>query len=461
MICQCVPIDLRNRQHFQPDETYCVHELGLAPAPTQACLAIAGALPRRRNTSNASQMRPPHRQFQEAPPAFKQAPMTPKRPSSSFAAVTAAAEPGAKRRTPQAPRNRVGTDFSGMDTPVMAMIKLNIPVAHVFSSEVAEPCRKFIKRCFEPETVFSDIAEHSPPNLQAAPVHVYFSGFPCQPFSPLGHQQGAEDSKGRGLLALESLRYISDCKPEVFVLENVVRFASKRKDLHAVVTTIAKELGYFLEEGEIDTLSLGIPQSRARWYCVGIRLDRLRRRGALEQVFPEPASLRIPVEALVARVAPDRWLEAPPPEHAQGRENVLTAYAKAVAQGVNPFETPVIVDCNSSARFAASGVGFCPCITHCRGKQPNGYWCSTKGDYLDVDELAAFQGMKLSELDWQGAGVTALQIGGMLGNAMSLGVLLQLMPRVLFQAKFFDQSWLEAAAKQAVVGGTPVRLPMA
>ena len=80
---------------------------------------------------------------------------------------------------------------------------------------------------------------------------------------------------------------------------------------------------------------------------------------------------------------------------------------------------------------------------------------------MDVDELAAFQGMKLSELDWQGAGVTALQIGGMLGNAMSYGVLLQLMPRVLFQAKFFDQSWLEAASKQAVVGGTPVHLPMA
>ena len=69
-------------------------------------------------------------------------------------------------------------------------------------------------------------------------------------------------------------------------LKNVVRFASKHKDLHAVVTTIAKELGYFLEEGEIDTLSLGIPQSRARWYCVGIRLDRLRRRGALTKSLP-------------------------------------------------------------------------------------------------------------------------------------------------------------------------------
>ena len=185
----------------------------------------------------------------------------------------------------------------------------------------------------------------------------------------------------------------------------------------------------------------------------------MRQRGALPTVFPAPAAERLPVAALVGKALPATWREAPSPAHAQGRANVLQAYEKAVAAGVNPFLTPVIVDCNSSARFAASGVGHCPCLTHSRASQANGYWCSTKGDYLNVGELAAFQGVNLAELDWEGAGVTKGQLGGMLGTAMSLNVLLQLLPRVLYQALFLDKRAFEATAATAATGGVPVRLP--
>ena len=40
-------------------------------------------------------------------------------------------------------------------------------------------------------------------------VDVYVAGFPCQPFSTAGKQQGFEDSKGRGTIFHHILEYIA------------------------------------------------------------------------------------------------------------------------------------------------------------------------------------------------------------------------------------------------------------
>ena len=52
-------------------------------------------------------------------------------------------------------------------------------------------------------------------------VDVYFAGFPCQPFSIAGKQQGFEDKKGRGTIFFNIVEYLKLKLPKIFVLENV------------------------------------------------------------------------------------------------------------------------------------------------------------------------------------------------------------------------------------------------
>ena len=52
----------------------------------------------------------------------------------------------------------------------------------------------------------------------------YVAGFPCQPFSSLGLQEGANDLKGRGKIMYRIRDYLQNALPPLFVLENVRGF---------------------------------------------------------------------------------------------------------------------------------------------------------------------------------------------------------------------------------------------
>ena len=142
----------------------------------------------------------------------------------------------------------------------------------------------------------------------------------------------------------------------------------------------------------------------------------------------------------MATLPPNRWATLPPRSHGLGRKNVEMAFKRLAVRGVNAYRTPVVVDCNSSPRFSTFKVNQCPCLTRTRAGQPDGYWCSTKGGYLDVDELALLQGIDARDLNWRASGITAGQYGQCLGNAMSLNVLAHLLPRVLFNSGIIGYS---------------------
>ena len=94
-----------------------------------------------------------------------------------------------------------------------------------------------------------------------------FAGFPCQPFSIIGRQEGFADP--RGTLFFEVLRILRARLPQGVVLENVKQLATA--DGGKVLARIVAELeglGYAVDYRVLNALDFGLPQKRERTIIV-------------------------------------------------------------------------------------------------------------------------------------------------------------------------------------------------
>ena len=96
----------------------------------------------------------------------------------------------------------------------------------------------------------------------------------------MGKQEGFNDSQGRGTIFHDVLKYIEARLPKVFILENVKGLVKINigKDLRYMLKLLRQvkrngSQAYVIKHQIMDTKEHGIPQSRPRWYCVGIRKD--------------------------------------------------------------------------------------------------------------------------------------------------------------------------------------------
>lgn len=152
--------------------------------------------------------------------------------------------------------------FSGIGGFHIAARNLGLDV--VFACDI-DPQTRFAYRAnfgMEPQ---GDIAELSDEDI---PDHdLLFAGFPCQPFSIIGRQQGFNDP--RGTLFFEILRIVRSKRPQGIVLENVKQLSTAQsgKVLLRIITDL-HDLGYTVESKVLNAMDFGLPQKRERTIIV-------------------------------------------------------------------------------------------------------------------------------------------------------------------------------------------------
>ncbi len=111
---------------------------------------------------------------------------------------------------------------------------------------------------------WGDITKINPEDLPD--FDMFTGGFPCQPFSTVGMQQGELDRYGRGTLVYDIIRICAHKKPRFVFLENVRGLATKRfESTFNMIKEAFRELGYGeLHYAILNTKDYGIPQNRER-----------------------------------------------------------------------------------------------------------------------------------------------------------------------------------------------------
>lgn len=126
---------------------------------------------------------------------------------------------------------------------------------------------------------------------------VMLAGFPCQPFSLAGYQQGFNDNKGRGTLFFELERIFKAKKPKIIFLENVKNLLTHDNgNTFKVILNKLESFGYYVKYKILNAMGYGnIPQNRERIYIIAFQ-DKKQ----YEQFdFPAPIKLTTKLSDLI------------------------------------------------------------------------------------------------------------------------------------------------------------------
>ncbi len=173
---------------------------------------------------------------------------------------------------------------------------LGTPVKCVFSCDIDEDCQRTYAKNFG-EKPAGDITAVKTENI---PDHdILLAGFPCQPFSIIGHRKGFEDT--RGTLFFEIARILEAKKPTAFVLENVKLLAGHNngKTLKRIMVAL-RDLGYHADFRILNALNFGLPQKRERIFIVGFKK-------ACSFDWPKGGLPMIPLQDILEEDVPEQY----------------------------------------------------------------------------------------------------------------------------------------------------------
>lgn len=169
---------------------------------------------------------------------------------------------------------RVGTSFSGIGAIEHALLRLGLKIQIQFAGDIDTNCKKayFANYPIQESQWHTDIHDFSAkPFLNK--IDLLVGGAPCQAFSVRGKHGGFEDT--RGTLFREFARLIIECKPKVFIFENVKGLLShdRGNTWNVIKRTFENDCDYDVYFQVLNARDYGIPQSRERVYCIGFKKE--------------------------------------------------------------------------------------------------------------------------------------------------------------------------------------------
>lgn len=178
--------------------------------------------------------------------------------------------------------------FAGTGAFTLAFQETNY-VNIVFANDMVENSKKIYDENFHHELTLKNLNEI---NVEDIPAHdILTGGFPCQPFSIAGLQEGFKDERSNVFWKILSI--IDYHQPKCVILENVKNLVSHddKKTFNIIKDNLEKR-GYFVCHKVLNTADItGIPQHRERIYIVCVKSKKVFDKLSLD--FPKIEKKRI------------------------------------------------------------------------------------------------------------------------------------------------------------------------
>ena len=179
----------------------------------------------------------------------------------------------------------LATLFSGVGAIEYSLKRLNLKTNHVFAGDIDKFCKEsyFENYKIDEKNWHDDVTNFSAKKYKYK-VDLLVGGSPCQSFSMVGKRLGLEDT--RGTLFYDFARIVDECKPRVFIFENVKGLINHDKgNTWRVIQDVFDDLGYDIHHQVLNSRDYGIPQNRERIFVIGFRKKT-------QFIFPEPIELK-------------------------------------------------------------------------------------------------------------------------------------------------------------------------
>ena len=181
---------------------------------------------------------------------------------------------------------RVGTLFSGIGAIEHSLKRLGLKHEILFAGDIDKHAKASYLHNYDLRSsdFHDDVMDFSAKKYKYK-VDLLVGGSPCQSFSMVGKRAGLADT--RGTLFHEFARVVDECRPRVFIFENVRGLLSHDKgNTWKVIQSVFAQLGYRIYSKTLNAKDFGIPQHRERIFVVGFRNI------TTEFDFPSPITLK-------------------------------------------------------------------------------------------------------------------------------------------------------------------------
>lgn len=328
-------------------------------------------------------------------------------------------------------RIRVYTDFAGMECSLAAFKELGLDFDHIGSCDNAPGPVTFIANNFTPASFCSDATTRDNSSVEQ-PVHAYFAGFPCPPFSTAGKHLGESDPKSGNMISYV-VKFIFEVLPWTFLLENVAGMQRCHRDFVQKIKDIIAQHGqYNLYVSTCNAAECTVlPQMRDRIWFVGILktidVGSFRFPGPMDD-GPTPINFVLdPPDDSLHQVCS----RCPPSSQATALRNFSASLRKLLDDGCSPFAEDYVLDLDGSGPHCKKDLSFC--LTAAR-MASGGWWITSRGRRLRLDEMCRLQGYDPAYVTTL-KGVTPRQFAVMCGNGMAVPVVARILYRLLPAAK--------------------------